>query len=246
MPDGLISSRLLAEHGFLGAFSERFAPASDGSRLELDFRPGRADASLRWLCAALDLCAPPHQAHQVHGARHLLCHGPGGLHQASADILIAREGACAVRTADCLPILLAAPDSGWIAAVHAGWRGTVQGVARKAVAVLARMGADPGRMLASLGPCIGPCCFETGADVADRLAGASSLGEAAILRRDGRIHANLPAINRAQLLDAGLKPGNIELGALCTCCRPDRFHSHRRDGERAGRMLAVVAARSSP
>lgn len=140
----------------------------------------------------------------------------------------------AVTAADCLPIFLAAPDIGWIGVVHAGWRGTVRRVAAAGVAALAARGADPGRMLAALGPGIGPCCYRVGDDVVQAVRRCPE-GEDSLEWRDGQAHLDLWAMNRAQLVAGGMSPDRMETAALCTACHTERFFSHRRE-RRTGRM----------
>lgn len=148
-----------------------------------------------------------------------------------ADALISNEPglAVSVRTADCFPILLADPRHHAIAAIHAGWRGTS---ARIAIAAIDRMrsefGTDPAHLLAAVGPGIGACCYEVGEDVARRFG----------LETPG--HIDLAAANRAQLIEAGVLPGRIEMLGLCTFCDPARFHSYRRDKDQAGRMVSYI------
>lgn len=130
-----------------------------------------------------------------------------------------------IRTADCLPILLADPRTGAVAAIHAGWRGTL---AQVATATVQRMGSHPEDILAAIGPGIGKCCYEVGADV------AREFGENDTCRLD------LADYNRRQLENAGLKPSNIDMISACTFCNVDEFFSYRREGERAGRMISYI------
>ena len=244
-----ISSRLLAQHGLLGLYSLRGGGVSPPPFDSLNFGSGLGDAqanieeNLHRLCRTAELAARPHQLVQVHGATIRWLAGPGREHPDEADILLSNQSgtALAVRTADCLPLLLADPVSGTIAAVHAGWRGTVAKVAAAAVQEMVAGGADPKTMLASLGPCIGPCCFEISTDVAAQLSGCAPGAEAHIHRTNSTITADLRQINRLQLLNCGLGPERVEQIKECTTCDRTRFFSYRRDGGRAGRHLAVVA-----
>ena len=144
----------------------------------------------------------------------------------------------AVRTADCVPILLVDTRARAVAAVHAGWRGTARSICAKAVAAMReRFGSRPENVLAAVGPGIGPCCYEVGREVAiqfrDTFPERYDLEEKA--------HLDLPEANRRQLLGAGLLTNHVCLARLCTCCSPREFHSWRRDRERAGRMIALVS-----
>jgi YfiH family protein len=135
----------------------------------------------------------------------------------------------AVKTADCIPVLLIDVRRRAVAAVHAGWRGTVAGIVGRAIdGMRARYDTDPADLHAAIGPGIGKCCYEVGPEV------AAQFGE------QGRAHIDLPAANRAQLLTAGVTPARLHASNLCTRCRPDEFHSFRRDKELAGRLYSFV------
>jgi YfiH family protein len=148
----------------------------------------------------------------------------------------------AVKTADCLPILLADPERRIVAAVHCGWRGTVQRLSERTVAALHdRYGAEPGSLLAALGPCIGRACYEVGEDVRRRFAAAGLPLDVFTSSsfHPGRYLLDLQAANRFQLLHSGLEPGRMNFIIDCTHCRP-AMSSFRREGDKAGRMLAFV------
>lgn len=147
-----------------------------------------------------------------------------------------------VKTADCLPVLLADEDRRAVAAVHCGWRGTLAGVLEKTVAGLkARFGSDPRRLLAAFGPCIGPACYEVGEDVRGRFLEQGYPGR--LLRpvsgRPGKFLFDLAGANRLQLRRAGLPVRNILAAGVCTHCDP-AYPSYRRDRRRAGRMLSFI------
>jgi YfiH family protein len=149
----------------------------------------------------------------------------------------------AVRVADCVPILLYDPGLPAVAAVHAGWRGTVAGITAAAVEVGEReLGVSRERLRAAIGPAIGPCCFEVGPEVVEGLRGLSlSDGEMGLIPGPrGRPHVDLRASNRTLLERSGLAPQHIELVGGCTYCDSDRYESYRRDGARAGRMRGVI------
>jgi YfiH family protein len=159
----------------------------------------------------------------------------------------------AIRTADCLPILLVDDRHRAVAAVHAGWRGTVAGIAQRAVeAMCAQFGSLAGDLHAAIGPGIGQCCYEVGPEVAAQFgrqgaeaceaAGESTVGPevAAQFGRQGRAHVDLGEANRRQLMDAGVTPERIYASNLCTMCRSEEFHSFRRDKEAAGRLYSFA------
>ena len=137
-----------------------------------------------------------------------------------------------VRTADCLPVLLVDEEHQAVAAAHAGWRGTVRGVVRAAVAKMQEeFGTNPARLHAAIGPGIGKCCYEVGQEV------AMQFGES------GPCKIDLAEANRRQLLEAGVAGTRIYVAGLCTMCGAGDFHSYRRDKDRAGRMLSVAGVK---
>lgn len=145
----------------------------------------------------------------------------------------------AVRTADCLPILLADPDRRVAAAVHAGWRGTLAGVVENALSVLRRIfGSRPERLLAALGPHIRPCCYQVGPEV--HVAFLSRFGQRAISSRGTSLRVDLAQANRLELLRCGVLARHIETLDLCTSCRQDLFFSWRRDGESCGHQMSFI------
>lgn len=143
-----------------------------------------------------------------------------------------------VETADCLPILLVSPSRRLAAAIHAGWRGTAAGVARRGIEALVAAGSDPGEVVAALGPAIGACCYEVGDEVREAFGSQG----AAFFRPgpNGRPHLDIRAANVRHLLEAGVSPGRIHHVADCTFCRADVYHSFRREGKGAGRMISFV------
>jgi YfiH family protein len=156
--------------------------------------------------------------------------------------------AVGVRVADCAPILLADSTRSAVAAVHAGWRGTMQGIAGVAVAALAQeFGCRAEDLIAAIGPCLGPCCGEMGREVVD-LFRAAGHDDARIRRwfetgASGRPYFDLWRANLEQLESAGLRPDRIFTAGLCTRSHPDVLHSYRARGSGAGRMLGIIRAR---
>jgi polyphenol oxidase len=188
---------------------------------------------------------------QVHGAA--VWRPPSGpLRPADAppaDIVVTDQPhhLLTVRTADCVPVLLAGVDGRSVAAVHAGWRGLVAGGVTAAVAALRdELGVEASRLVAAIGPAIGVRHYEVGDDVAAAFASAG-LGDAvASGQRVGagaRPHVDLAAAALRQLLDAGVPASAIDRCECCTFAGADAFFSHRRDRGRTGRMAAVIAAR---
>lgn len=155
------------------------------------------------------------------------------------DALIARHAGLAVgvRTADCIPLLLAHPKSGTVAAVHAGWRGVET---RIAGATIEALDVPPGELLAVTGPHIRLASFEVGEDVARRLQAASSAKDV-ISRAFERPHVDLFRVLEAQLADLGVSLKDV---GGDTFADPARFFSYRRDGK-TGRHLSVIVARGA-
>lgn len=167
-----------------------------------------------------------------------------------ADILLTDDPAraIAIRVADCAPILLADRQTGVVAAIHAGWRGTVAGAAGAAVDALVRaFGSRPADLIAAIGPCIGPCCGEVGEEVRDAFRAAGHAADA--LARwfspgpAGRPYLDLWGANADQLAQSGIPTDGIHVARLCTRTHADVLHSHRAGRERAGRMAAVIRTR---
>ena len=145
-----------------------------------------------------------------------------------------------VFTADCTPILLWDEESGAVGAVHAGWRGTAAGIAARAVkAMTEHFDCNPVRIHAAIGPNIGPCCFETDADVP--MAMRETYGKAAeewIQSAGKKFYLNLKELNALSLRQAGVE--KIEISDQCTACRPDFLWSHRVTGGQRGSQGAVI------
>lgn len=148
--------------------------------------------------------------------------------------------ALAVFSADCTPILLYDPVRGAVGAVHAGWRGTGAGIAAKAVEAMVReFGTSPADLRAAIGPCIGPCCFETGPEVPEAMRSAlGGAAEAAIRPAGEKYYVNLKELNRLWLRRAGV--GIIDVSPDCTHCQPERFWSHRHTGFDRGAQAAII------
>jgi len=250
-----IRSPLLAKHGFDGIFSLRNGGVSQAPFNSLNLaddtgdNPDNVEKNMNILLRTAGLSGTPHRAMQVHGHRILNCRGAGGMHRQQADILFSEDGSpVAVRIADCTPILIADPVNNRCAAVHAGWRGTAQTIVVRAVEALQNAGGNPQTFIASIGPCIGLCCFEIGEETATAL-GQSCEGTAKhIQQRNGKSFADLATINAQQLRNSGILRQHIEcIGdqqASCTCCHDEQFFSYRRDGQHSGRHLAIVATKT--
>lgn len=216
-------SKLLASSGFVHAF----AGVETATRAELA-------ETLRVPEFAL------YEVNQVHGPVVAVAAGDtASMRRFDADALIAtpeQARAVAVRTADCVPILLADLRSGAVAAVHAGWRGIEARVLGAAISAL----PDSAELVAAIGPHIGPCCFEVSLDVAERISNAAS---AAVVRRTraDKAWVDLGEAARVQLHMLGLPDTHIDLLAHCTFCSSG-YHSYRRDGAAAGRQWSAIVS----
>lgn len=174
---------------------------------------------------------------QVHSAQIVEACVPG--QPGEGDALITAQGGVrvAVKTADCVPLLLADPRRRAVAAVHAGWRGVVQNIAGAAVEEMSRRyGTRIEDLAAALGPAIGGCCFEVGPEVAEQFRGI--FPERADL--NGRARVDLVEAVVRQLRAAGMQEARIDRGAPCTYCGGREFFSWRRDRVLGQRMYAVI------
>jgi YfiH family protein len=147
--------------------------------------------------------------------------------------------------ADCVPILVHDPVRQAIGIAHAGWRGTLAGVASRLVEALAeRLGSRVSDLNVVVGPSIGPCCYAVGSEVKaafERVRGdAEQLFSSA---NDASLRLNLWEANRLDLVRSGVQAESIAVAARCTACQVDEFFSHRAQGGRAGRIAAVIALR---
>jgi len=172
----------------------------------------------------------------------------------------------AIQTADCVPILLVDPKHRAIAAIHAGWRGTLARIAAKTIGKMQmHFATNPRDLLAAIGPSIGPCCYEVGTEVATQFL--SQFADAPTYFDEFRtgdepnpiqwlnmmppghqpppkgVLLDLRKANRSQLLAAGLRSQNIHTIDLCTACHPDLLFSYRKQGPASGRLMSVIALR---
>ncbi|HZU24618.1 MAG TPA: peptidoglycan editing factor PgeF [Bryobacteraceae bacterium] len=174
---------------------------------------------------------------QVHSSRVVVVDGPGEYGQADALITNRSGFLLAIRTADCVPVLLVDPATHTVAAVHAGWRGTVAGILRETLRAMSeRFGTRIPDVLVAIGPAIGQCCFEVGPDVA--AAFQPWFPERPDL--DTKTNLDLREANARQLQAAGVRGANITILDKCTRCEAGLFHSWRRDADRSGRLISGV------
>jgi YfiH family protein len=249
----VLASEKLRRAGFLHGFSTRFGGVTHdlGSDGELSFHahPDRAENVRRVASVVGFDPGALYQTTQVHGAKVARA---GGDREATlaeeADAIVAFPStdphmpalAVGVRVADCVPVLVGDAHTGAVVAIHAGWRGLVSGVVAAGVGAL--RATERSKLVAAIGPSIGPCCFEVGADVAGKIAIACGDGDV-VVREDAerrKAFVDLRRAIRVELRREGLSDANIEDVGGCTRCDPDQFFSFRRDGEKSGRHLAVI------
>ena len=158
------------------------------------------------------------------------------------DALITNEAALplTVFSADCGTVLLYDPVRQAVGAAHAGWRGAACGIVYKTVRRMQELfGTDPGDLRAAIGAAIGPCCFETDADVPQALEAAlGAEAEPYITRRGPKWHVDLKGVNARWLEKAGVR--QIDVSPDCTACHPDLYWSHRRMGQARGAQIAMI------
>lgn len=232
----------------------------------------RVESNRRKLAAALGAGAMPLATlRQIHSdIVYRVASAPKETPRGDALATRARGLLLGVQTADCVPILLADTRTRAVAAVHAGWRGTLARIAAKTIGRMQmEFGTRPRDVVAAIGPAIGRCCYEVGPEVAQAFAAQFSnarewfegpfdqvaTGEEPLalpwlsMMPPGhtppppRVHLDLQSANRRQLLDAGVPKENIAVSDLCTSCRTDLLFSYRREGAKTGRMMAVIGVK---
>lgn len=152
-------------------------------------------------------------------------------------ILLERNVAAIIKTADCLPVIIVEPDHPIAAIVHAGWRGTAQRITQKAVKKMITLGARREKMVALLGPSIRACCYEVGGDVRD-IFRKEGFSEKVFAKKNTSVYLDLAKANRELLAAESID--HVYDAGLCTFCSDDIFASYRR-GERSARQINFVS-----
>lgn len=158
----------------------------------------------------------------------------GGYPDIDALVTFRRDAAVGVRTADCVPLLLYAPDIGAVAAVHAGWKGTLGGIVTNVLALLADRGADMSRIQAAFGPSVCGACYEVSREMTGRFADAG-FADCVI----GERNLDLEAVNRRRLMAAGVPEANIRASVACTK-ETSRLPSWRRSHGTPARLVTWI------
>lgn len=153
----------------------------------------------------------------------------------------------AVKTADCVPILLEARDGDGkviaVCATHAGWRGTVDKIAEVAVEKLLSLGAERENIFVAIGPSIHRCCYEVGEDFAEEISeklGQSYENKFITRHTDGKLFADVAGMDKEILLSCGVPRKNIDACEMCTFCNGEYFYSHRRQRGKRGALLNLI------
>jgi polyphenol oxidase len=189
--------------------------------------------------------------HQVHSRRVLLVDADSNRDpsQENADGLVTRSlHPIAVKTADCLPVLIADPRGDLVAAVHCGWRGLAQGILDETITVLEREGAAPSDLVVAVGPAIHQCCYEVGVEVTSRLdrewnhlwrdreppwstvqPKSRAASRSSAVGRTNGVWLDTIGLARMQLESRGITGSRIEVVGSCTYCGPEAFASYRRN-----------------
>lgn len=148
----------------------------------------------------------------------------------------------AIATADCVPVLMVAPEKRAVAALHAGWRGTLKGITAQAVGQLMDLWeVQPQEVWVAIGPAIDPCCYEVGREVGEALYEKWGKANPETWKLRGeKGFLDLRGINQAQCEQAGIPREQVQVVGPCTYCDSSRFTSYRREGTQAGRQLSVI------
>jgi polyphenol oxidase len=241
-------SPVLPSDGFLHGFPERSGGVSTGARASLNLGVSWGDdralveTNRRRLAdhAGYDPAAVQ-MARHVHGTDVWTVGRPLADDATFDGLVCDRPGAVlAAFAADCIPILFAEPEARVCGAAHAGWRGTVAGIARNMVAAMQALGARADRIRFALGPSIGPCCFEVGPEVVAAFRDALGDVPGLVVAGPHKDHIDLRIATRAILERAGVAPDHIDDRPPCTRCEPERFFSYRRDGRAGGIHMSFI------
>ncbi len=234
-------------HGFLGRRGGKSVGPYAG--LNLSFRVGDDPQVVKDNLCDVKRAVGVHDLRivtmkQVHG-EHILDVKDRSMKEAGeADGMVTEEGGLflGILTADCVPILFSVSGRKLVAVVRAGWRGTLAGIAVKMVHYLKdRYDVEPESLEAAIGPAIGPCCYEVGADVSVPLVQRwGELGERCLQAGGGKNLLDLRRLNVSLLEEAGIPSEQIFQIGSCTSCAADKFFSYRREGGKTGRQMSFI------
>ena len=184
------------------------------------------------------------QPEQIHSNTIGVVGDNGGNIVAGVDGLVYKGKApivLGILVADCVPILAVDPATSIVGVAHAGWKGTLGNIAKNLIDTMKKVGDDDKRVLVSIGPHIGMCCYSVPKDRADQFAQAFNNDTRVISRLDGQMHLDLGYANMRQLLGAGIPADHIDVAVSCTSCQVDTFYSFRKDTQETfGEILGVI------
>ena len=241
-------SPVIPQEGFIHGFPERTGGVSTGPRssLNLGARWGddRANVEANRRLLAEHAGYNPAQlvaTRHVHGTN-VWAIGEPLADDAEFDGLVCdRVGpVLGAFAADCIPLVFADPEARVCGAAHAGWRGTVGGVAQNVVGRMLEKGARQERIRVALGPSIGPCCFEVGPEVTEEFRQTFGDVPEMIVAGPRKEHIDLRVASRTVLERAGVAPDHIDDRPPCNRCEAERFFSYRRDGKDGGVHMAFI------
>jgi polyphenol oxidase len=250
MPSMLLTSGLLpVPHGFSTRHGGVSSAPYDALNVGLAVGDDRAKVEENLSRIARSADVRPEELHtvsQVHGSTVLEARSPGAgvapiLGEADAVWTARPDAAVAVKTADCVPILIVDPEGRRVAAVHSGWKGTDSRVVARTVEALEAQGSKAGRLLAAIGPSIRVCCYVVAEDLARRFQ--AQFGEEVAIHEDGKVHLDLVRAVCRTLEQSGVPSQNIDVLPECTACDRQAYFSHRRDQGVTGRHLSFAVCR---
>jgi YfiH family protein len=247
----LHTSHVIPREGFIHGFPERAGGVSTGLRASLNLGKRWGDdeqnveQNRRLLAAHAGYDPEQLQATKhVHGTAVWKVGEPSPEPAEFDGLVTDRPGpVLGAFAADCIPIVFADPVARVIGAAHAGWRGTVGGVAANVVTRMVELGASPSQICVALGPSIGPECFEVGPEVVEQFRAAFGDVPGMVVQGPKKDHIDLRVASRAVLERAGIAPAHIDDRPPCTKCEAERFFSYRRDGKDGGVHMAFIAMR---
>ena len=247
----LHTSHVIPREGFVHGFPERVGGVSTGLRasLNLGMRWGDDRANVeenrRRLAAAAGYDHDQLQImRHVHGTAVWKVGEPIPEPAEFDGLVCDRVGpVLGAFAADCIPLLFADPVARVIGSAHAGWRGTLGGVAQNVIARMTELGGKPPQIRVALGPSIGPCCFEVGDEVVALFRAAFGELPNMVVPGPRKQHIDLRVAMRAGLERAGVAPAHIDDRPPCTRCESERFFSYRRDGKEGGVHMGFIAMR---
>lgn len=247
-------SERLSRAGFSHAFFTRRGGASRGaySSLNLSFdvgdRPQHVAENRRRVAQVLGVAdGAVYVPRQIHGSALIVVDGSTPAAEIAtrpADAILS-DGpglACAVRTADCVPILIGDRETRRVAAVHAGWRGVTRGVLVATLDEFLARGSRPEHLIAAIGPHISAAAFEVGEDVARELAAVTRAEGVVTVVEGQKPHVALAPILIAQLTALGVPRAQVDTVPGCTFTDRELFFSYRRDGQQSGRQLSAIVS----